>query len=231
MSKLEQRFLAAMMVAYQKYVDYGPRSNEKLKVVHGWLRDEISKRLGDEYELIGYSAAGQRGVEKKVEGMYYAKNVDLHIERSGTDLGVVSVRFVNSNYKQNINNYFEQQLGETANIRSNNIVYGNMFLLTHPIPYYKRDRKKVEWLEKISDDMITRYVKLLRDHQHPHSPDVQAVALVNVDYKKRQVTGLPSRSDLQQLSDLSWKRLQNELSIRRFIDLLCSKMEVKYKEL
>ena len=80
------------------------------------------------------------GKEQKVHGKYYEKNVDVAISREDIILGVVSVKFVMSNYNQNKHNYFEQQLGETANLRSNNIVYGHIMLRTQPTPYLGKDQ-------------------------------------------------------------------------------------------
>jgi hypothetical protein len=47
------------------------------------------------------------------------------------------------NYSQNSNNYFENMLGETANIRSSNIPYFQIFIIPDEIPYYKKEKGKI----------------------------------------------------------------------------------------
>ena len=42
------------------------------------------------------------------------------------------------NYSQNSNNYFENMLGETANIRSNSIPYFQIFIIFDKVPYYEQ---------------------------------------------------------------------------------------------
>lgn len=95
------------------------------------MQDELRRELGDAYALTGQSPVSAS--EASVEGMYYGKNVDVLVSRDGQELGVVSVKFVITNYWQNSVNYFEQQVGETANLRRRNIVYGNLFCVTDPI--------------------------------------------------------------------------------------------------
>ena len=76
--------------------------------------------------------------ERAASSIYYDKNVDVLISRDRHDLDIINVKFVISNYWQNSINYFEQQIGETANLRRRNITYGNLFCATNPIPYKKR---------------------------------------------------------------------------------------------
>ena len=52
-SILEQRFLQAIQLSYQKVIEYGVRSSEKTKVLHGWFQDELKRELGDEFVFTG----------------------------------------------------------------------------------------------------------------------------------------------------------------------------------
>ncbi len=169
-SPLRERLLSAVQKAYQRYVNSGPRSTSKIKALHGWVIDELESILGIDYQIQGLSDSG--GGEAKVQGKYYPKNVDVAIWRSGTTLGVVSVKFVMTNYNQNKTNYFEQQLGETANLRSNDIVFGHIMLRTHPTPYLKRDGV-VKQNEQVNDGAIELYARLAQDHGKHHVPDIQ----------------------------------------------------------
>ena len=54
-ANIEQRFLAAMQQAYQMMLAHGPRSNQKTKVLHGWVQEELRRELGDDYIFTGQS--------------------------------------------------------------------------------------------------------------------------------------------------------------------------------
>ena len=155
-SALEQRFLKAMQESYQKVLDHGTRSNEKTKVLHGWVQDELKRELGDQYTFTGQTPESAR--EAKVGGMYYDKDVDVLVSRDEQELGVVSIKFVISNYWQNSINYFEQQIGETANLRRRNIVYGNLFCVTNPIPYNRRSGGVIHFFKRMSLRIQLRHI-------------------------------------------------------------------------
>jgi len=96
----EERFLAAMRESYRMVQACGPRSPEKIKVLHGWVQEELRRELGDAYALTRQSPVSAS--EASVEGMYYGKNVDVLVSRGGQELGVVSVKFVITNISRRI---------------------------------------------------------------------------------------------------------------------------------
>lgn len=209
------------------YLTHGSRSNQKIKVLHGWVQDELRNTLDSEFQILGLSLKSK--AEEPVEGMYYSKNVDVVIKRRGLEIGVVSLKFVNSNYKQNANNYFEQQMGETANLRRNDIVFGHIMCLTEPIPYYRRDGSLAK-TESISDADVQKYLALSQDHLYPHAPDVQALCVVALDLQNPRVRGLCERKDLPDLSDESFRALEARLDIERFFQVFTDAVNLKYRQ-
>ena len=148
---------------------HGTRSNRKTRVLHGWVQDEMRQELReDAYTFTGQSPTSAH--EANVGGMYYGKDVDVLVARDEQELGVISIKFVISNYWQNSINYLEQQIGETANLRRRNIVYGNLFCVTNPIPYKNRSGE-ITRREAIRDHDIQRYARLRADHEHIHAPE------------------------------------------------------------
>lgn len=226
---IEERFVEAISESYQMYLRHGSRSNQKIKVLHGWVQDELRNTLDPEFQILGLSLKSK--AEAPVEGMYYSKNADVVIRRSGLEIGVISLKFVNSNYKQNANNYFEQQMGETANLRRNDIVFGHIMCLTEPIPYYRRDGSLAK-RESISDADVQKYLALSQDHLYPHAPDVQALCVAALDLRKKEsrVRGLCERRDLPDLSDESFRALEAELNIKRFFEVFTGAVSVKYQQ-
>lgn len=139
------------------------------------MQDELRRSLRDpgKYTITGQTAEARS--EKRVEGRYYGKRVDVSVESGDRILAVVSVKFILSSYRKNAIHYLEQQIGETANLRRQNIVYGNLFFLTNPIPSGTKE-------ERLTPKDIARYLKLRQDHEHLHSPinspDEMAIGLV-----------------------------------------------------
>ena len=220
---INQRFLTAMQQSYRMVQTYGTRSNQKIKVLHGWVQDELRRELGSNYTLTGQSLTSKH--EENVDGMYYEKKVDVLVSRDGQELGVVSIKFVISNYWQNSINYFEQQIGETANLRRRNIVYGNLFCVTNPIPYKNRDGV-ITRNERVRDHDIQRYASLRSDHEHIHAPDEMAIGVVNViDYSA--VTGVTNPRTLD-INDDSRAALANALSVDLFFNRMARRIELRH---
>lgn len=224
------RLLAAVKEAYRQYVKHGARSNAKIRVLHGWIISELKGLLDNEYLIQGLSEEGGR--EQTVRGKYYDKNVDVSISRDGQILGVVSVKFVMTNYNQNKHNYFEQQLGETANLRSNDIAFGHIILRTQPTPYLGRDPKSgkqvVRKVEQVNDDAIRLYTSLAEDHGEPHVPDVQCLAVFQLSEHRGEILRLCNKSDLPEVSGENFRSLQGKLGIYQFFSRITASINSKY---
>ncbi len=82
------------------------------------------------------------GKEVQTEGEYYTKIIDVAIVKRGVKVikkrvgfksvfyipeieMAISIKFITSNFKQNANNYFENLLGECANLRVRGIKFGH----------------------------------------------------------------------------------------------------------
>ena len=224
---IHARFLAAIQESRKRTLDSGPRSTSRIKALHGWVITELRSRLDRKYKLYGHSDDEEMPKEQQVEGWYYPKNVDVSVNREGIVIGVISIKFINSNFRQNANNYFEQQMGETVNLRRSNIVFGHIFCATEPIPYYTRsgDLKKDE---HILPSDVEKYYKLLKDHQHLHSPDVQTMAVFKLDEKRKKIIRLCTKSDMPQLDDTSWDKL-NQMDIGKFFTTFVSGVNAKFE--
>ncbi len=180
--------------------------------------------LRDNYVFVGQSQENVQ--EASVSGMYYDKNVDILVSRDEQDLGIISVKFVISNYWQNSINYFEQQVGETANLRRRNIVYGSLFCVTNPIPYKRRSGEVVR-LERIRDHDIQRYSRLRADYEHIHAPDEMAIGIVDINANADNVTGLTGPATLD-ISDDSRAALSNQLSVALFFRRMALRIQLRH---
>lgn len=225
---ISSRFLTTVQESYRRYVEHGSRSNEKIKVLHGWVISELQSLLGREYYIQGYSDDGGR--EVNVEGQYYNKNVDVSISRDNITLGVVSIKFVMSNYRQNKHNYFEHQLGETANLRSSDLVFGHIMILCHPTPYLKR-AGDVKRYEEINDSMIKLYAGLVQDHGHAHVPDAQCLAIFLLDKHKGEIVRQCDAEDMKEVSSEYYSLLEDRLNVERFFNVMHTAIDARYIKL
>ena len=155
------QFLDCIKDSFITFLETGSRSNAKLKILHGRIAEDLAVRLGSNYEIKSLGFADNK--EGKIQGRYINKNVDITIYKDSKPIAGIGVKFVMQNYAQNSNNYFENMLGETANIRSNNIPYFQIFIIPEKLPYYENNGNIKKW-ETFDQNNIHKYMILSTDN-------------------------------------------------------------------
>lgn len=174
-------FLNVAKASFKKYLETGARSNEKLKIFHGAISEDLYNRLNDPFSYHVYSLGFGHGTEKAIQGRYINKWVDITVtNNSGEPIAGIAVKYVMSNYQQNSNNYFENMLGETANIRCSNIPYFQMFIIPEYIPYFDNSKQITKW-EHFDIHNIEKYIQLSKDNVDSflHTPNKTLVAILD----------------------------------------------------
>ena len=97
-------------------------STKKIIPMHKCLSEILQEKLGNDFEIKSMGIGDNK--EYKFEGKYYGKDLDITILKDNKPISALGFKFVTSNYKQNSNNYFENMLGETANVKRNDLLYG-----------------------------------------------------------------------------------------------------------
>lgn len=170
-----EHFYEKIKESYMAYLKYGSRSTQKLKPIHKWLGETYQNVLGKEYNVYFID-----GKEIQVKGRYYPKIVDIGIQKNKKDVFVVSFKFITSNYKQNVNNFFENLLGECANIQSKNIGFGHIMVLRNKIPYFDKKGEIKKW-EVPEDKDLFKYIKLFEDKNiFVHAPYYLSIEIVSI---------------------------------------------------
>jgi hypothetical protein len=180
-NNIKNDFLLAMENTYDAYVKYGARSNKKLIPIHKWFAQQIISTLGSGYSITSLGTGG----EYILDGKYYPKTLDITIFFNKKPIVTLSFKFVTSNYKQNSNNYFENLLGETANIRRVGVGFVHFLVLRGRTPYLDKAagnrRGAVTKTEILASHDIAKYIKLFSDLDFPHKPDVLGMAIIDID--------------------------------------------------
>ena len=179
-------FLAVVGDSFKKFLETGSRSNEKLKILHGAIAKDLKKRLGNEYWVQSLGVGD--GKEMKKDGRYIDKAVDITILKKDKPIAGIGVKFVMQNYSQNSNNYFENMLGETANIRCANIPYFQIFIIPDKLPYYKNDGTFQKW-EEFSSHNSAKYLTLSKDDIQTsiHTPTKTLLFVIHLPEIKKDV--------------------------------------------
>lgn len=175
-----EEFLHVISESFGSFLYKGTsRSTDKLKPLHGAIARDIAGRLGQDYDV--WSQGYRYGKEADMKGRYVNKKVDITIKHKGQPVAGIAVKFVMQNYSQNSNNYFENMLGETANIRCNHCPYFQVFIILDRLPYYKKDKTISKW-ETFSDHNISKYVKLSQDDidVYFHTPNKTLIYVVHL---------------------------------------------------
>ena len=178
-----EQFLEIIRESFATYLSVGTsRSTAKLKILHGAIAKDLKEKLGDSYTIM--SQGYENDKEGTIEGRYYPKNVDITINYKNKPVAGYAVKFVMRNYSQNSNNYFENMLGETANIRSNDIPYFQIFIIFDKVPYYKKGGEFSHY-DIITFHNLDKYLKLSKDNPgiFHHTPDKTLVVIVKLKEK------------------------------------------------
>ncbi|WP_400146087.1 hypothetical protein [Candidatus Methanarcanum hacksteinii] len=180
------QLLKVLGAAFSKYLEFGERSNQKLYVLHGAISRDLMERLGPGYSVQSLGVNDDR--EESVTGRYMDKKVDITISKNGKVLGGIAVKYVMSNYGQNSNNYFENMLGETANIRSGKKAYFQIFIVHKYMPYFKKDGT-ISKTEEIKPHHVAKYIRLSEDNidSFMHTPTKTLFMLVDHKIKNPRI--------------------------------------------
>ncbi len=178
-----QEFLKVISKSFRTFLETGSRSNEKLKILHGAIAQDFLLRLGPGYRID--SLGVNDGREANIKGRYIDKKVDITIMHRYQVVAGVGVKFVMQNYSQNSNNYFENMLGETANIRCSNIPYFQIFIIPEILPYYKNNGEFQKW-EYFTKHNAFKYLKLSEDNTEVsvHTPSKTLLYVIKLPNMK-----------------------------------------------
>ena len=171
----------------------------------------VSTALGSEYSIKSLGIGDDK--EEKIAGQYYAKRVDIAVIRGNKPIAAIGLKFVTSNYKQNNVNYFENMLGETANLRRKNYRYAQVIIIRKEMPYKLKSGKTTK-IECISEKNLLKYLQLIKDKDYPHRPDLMSIAIV--DFPTNRMPRLAEEDSDLGLSLETISLLQNELSLANF---------------
>lgn len=227
MENIQSKFLSAIkdsFIAYNK--KGGARSTKKLIPIHKFLSGMILGKLGKNF-IIKSLGIGD-GKEAKFDGKYYLKDLDIAIFKSDKVAATISFKFVTSNYKQNANNYFENLMGETANIRRRNIGFAHLLVLRGHTPYFSKNkgnlRGKEIKTEIIKEKDLLKYIKLFKDVDFPHKPDLMGICIIDFD-----INGEPKFVDLNEFdfSKETKKLLKNDFSLSKFLNKFIHLVKLK----
>jgi hypothetical protein len=182
----EPHFIEAVSESFEKYQEHGARSNEKLKPLHL----EVAKLLKEIWHESNYKIhyLGDGSKEIAVEGKYYPKNIDICVTDNKKPIFCLGIKFVTSNYKQNANNYFENMMGETANIQAvKDLPYAQLIVLRYETPYYKKGGEVMK-TEIINEKDIQKYLNLVFDFPQAHRPFGIGVLLTDINEETASVS-------------------------------------------
>ena len=179
------QFLDIIKESFEKYLDVGTsRSTSKLKCLHGAIAEDLKEELGSNYQIKSQGYDDDK--EGTIDGRYYPKNVDITIYHNNKAVAGYAVKFVMRNYSQNSNNYFENMLGETANLRANSVPYFQVFIIFDKVPYYKKGGEFARY-DEISSHNLEKYIKLSEDNPQTyfHTPDKVLLILLTLKEKQK----------------------------------------------
>lgn len=187
------QFLKVIKDSFETYLNKDTsRSTAKLKTLHGHIAEDLAELFGNGYTVKSQGYGDDK--EESLDGRYYSKKADITVSKDGKPVAGYAVKFVMRNYSQNSNNYFENMLGETANIRSNNIPYFQIFIIFEKVPYYKTGGEFSKY-DIVSEHNMKKYFALSKDNPDTfcHTPDKTLIVLLKLKEKSENFKFKDSR--------------------------------------
>ena len=227
MNQTEDQFLIAIEKSFAAYNKKGgAQSNKKLIPIHKFLSEMILNKIGSSFSVKSLGVGD--GKEAKFGGRYYKKDLDIAVLKSDKIIATISFKFVTSNYKQNANNYFENLMGETANIRRQNVGFAHLLVLRGHTPYYLKDKGNARGqqakIEVIKEKDLQKYIKLYEDMDFPHKPDLIGICILNLNKRK---TPEFMNLDSFNFSEETKKILKNDFSLDIFLEKFIHLVKLK----
>ena len=181
--RTNQDFLEVIRASFKEYLNAGnSRSTKKLKPLHGGIAEDIREIFGSKYTVKSQDNAG--GKEGTIKGNYYPKKVDITVCENGNPVAGYAIKFVMRNYSQNSVNYFENMLGETANIRSNGIPYFHVFIIFDQVPHYGNNGT-FKGYDVLTKHNLDKYIALSKDDPSKYisAPDKMLFVILRLKEK------------------------------------------------
>ncbi len=178
----DEEFLKTLHSSFKTYLNTHANSPEKLKILHKKISEDFLSILGNEYTINSLGLENDLGKEAKVTGRYYDKKVDITISKNNEYIAGIGVKFVMSNYSQNSNNYFENMMGETVNLRMTQFKYYQIFVIFDRLPYFK-DGGRIQKIEQITEHNISKYIKLGGENidMYFHVPNKTLLYIIHIN--------------------------------------------------
>ena len=168
----------------EKFYLNGPRSTAKLNVLHSFINCIVAYKLKELNNEIykDISIYSHPVKELKISGLIYNKNTDITIKYKSHVIGIISVKFIMSNYSQNNINYLETMIGECINLKSvkhKRVFWQPIFILKN-VPYYdnKNNIKKNETIKFNKYDKLYNYI-IKNKEKHTLLPDFISITILN----------------------------------------------------
>ena len=171
----------ALTNCHKAYLEKGGNSNAKVKNAHMWIKKKLGDVLGNDYTIFSLDNEKSKSKEIPIEGSLYTKKVDVAILKEQSPKGVVSFKYVASNYSQNTNNYFENLIGECYNIQSMGIPFCHVLVMRNNMPYFE-DSSNVKNNETITSVKINKYLELL-NQDNSACPKKISINIININWK------------------------------------------------
>jgi len=193
---IKEKFIKSLEEGYKNYLLVHARSTSKIIPMHKCLSEILKEKLGKDFVIKSMGIGDNK--EYKFKGKYYNKDLDITILKDNKPISALGFKFITSNYKQNSNNYFENMLGETANVKRNDLLYGQILILKEQMPYFSTDKKQFTKVEKINELNLKKYFRLGKDNAENlyHKPDIMFIAFIKTGDEERILKAIANKEKI-----------------------------------
>jgi hypothetical protein len=180
----DQEIVSALKESIKHFYKSGSRSSAKLIPLHSFINCAVNYKLQlllpELYKDISIFSHPVK--EIKVSGLIYNKDIDVTVKYKSRNVGIISVKFIMSNYSQNNVNYIESMIGECVNIKTNknNRIFWHPIFIFNKIPYYD-SRNEIKKTETLHLNKYQKLMKYINNHRDSYNvlPDYISITILN----------------------------------------------------
>lgn len=184
-----KEFLNCINESYYNMAKNGQSSSTRVEPFHSFLAKILQYKLGQNYEVRakGYSYAK----ETKLDGNFHAKNLDISISKNGKYVGAIAFKLMTNNFKQNLGNFTEGLLGETAQMKGVGMAYAFCYLIPE-VHLYLTNKNELKEIIKLTQNDLETYYNIANDESYKNrTPDSMFIGVHKV-FKDEYLNALKS---------------------------------------
>jgi hypothetical protein len=166
------------------FSEFSPHNQSRLFQTLNYLGSQVQEIFSEPPYSVTFPTDSVRRVP--VAGSYYPKEFAVVVNRNEQPIFVLTCHFIASSFKKNINNSFENMLGDCSNLQSNGVKYGSIHILQTRFPVKDGANNITGW-DFLNGLDLERHIKLSLSDNAAHKPFTNSVLVIETPVEGQEI--------------------------------------------